>query len=98
VIEILSGPPSVEIQKTGGRLRCGIAMDQLEKINPKHVFAWKMKKLINMVCQETLTTMDEYVTQIKSEDDAKIAAQKIFENVARHDDKLLFINVVLLRN
>jgi hypothetical protein len=57
-----------------------------------------MKKLINMVCQETLTTMDEYATQIKSEDDAKIAAQKIFENVARHDDKLLFINVVLLRN
>jgi hypothetical protein len=28
-------------------------MDQLEKINPKHVSTWKIKKLINMVCQET---------------------------------------------
>ncbi|KAK2442346.1 mechanosensitive ion channel protein [Trifolium repens] len=39
-----------------------------------------------MVRQETLTTMDEHATQIKSEDDVKTAAQKIFENVARHDD------------
>jgi hypothetical protein len=49
-----------------------------------------------MVRQETLTTMDEHATQIKSEDDVKTAAQKIFENVARHDDRLLFINLLLL--
>jgi hypothetical protein len=42
--------------------------------------------------------MGEHATQIKNEDDAKIVAQKIFENVVGHDDRLLFINVVLLRN
>jgi hypothetical protein len=96
VIETLSGPHLVEITTTGGRLRSGITIVQLEKINPKLVSAWKMKKLINMVRQETLTTMDEHATQIKSVDDAKIAAQKIFENVVRHNDRLLFINLVLL--
>jgi hypothetical protein len=46
VIETLSGPHLVEIPTTGGRLRSGITIVQLEKINPKLVSAWKMKKLI----------------------------------------------------
>ncbi|CAJ2644288.1 unnamed protein product [Trifolium pratense] len=98
MIETLSGPPSTEISKTGGMLMNGIGMDQMKKMDAKNVSAWKMKKLINLVCHETLTTMDEHARQIESEDDAKTVARKIFENVDRRGDRLLFINVVLLRN
>jgi hypothetical protein len=41
--------------------------------------------------KKKLTTMDEHATQIKSEDDAKIAAQKIFENVARRNELIRFM-------
>jgi hypothetical protein len=37
-------------------------MDHLKKTNPNRVSALKMKKLIDMVCQETITTMDEHAT------------------------------------
>jgi S-methylmethionine-dependent homocysteine/selenocysteine methylase len=62
VIKTLSGPASEEIRKTDGRLRCGISMDHLKKTNSNRVSALKMKKLIDMVCQETITTMDEHAT------------------------------------
>jgi hypothetical protein len=41
--------------------------------------------------KKKLTAMDEHATRIKSEDDAKIAAQKIFENVARRNELIRFM-------
>ncbi|OIV91266.1 hypothetical protein TanjilG_30488 [Lupinus angustifolius] len=72
----------------------GITIDHLHKLNPNNVSAWNMKRLINMVRHGALTTLDEQIlgsanedenaTQIRSENEAKAAAKKIFQNVARH--------------
>ncbi|KAI9123577.1 hypothetical protein K1719_004877 [Acacia pycnantha] len=70
----------------------GITIDHLHKLNPKNVSAWNMKRLMNMVRNGTLSTLDEQTpdsteddknaTQIRSENEAKAAAKKIFQNVA----------------
>ncbi|KAF7841348.1 mechanosensitive ion channel protein 6-like [Senna tora] len=70
-----------------------ITIDHLHKLNPKNVSAWNMKRLMNMVRHGTLSTLDEQIldsatddenaTQIRSENEAKAAAKKIFQNVAR---------------
>ncbi|KAE9618514.1 putative mechanosensitive ion channel MscS, LSM domain-containing protein [Lupinus albus] len=72
----------------------GITIDHLHKLNPNNVSAWNMKRLINMVRHGTLTTLDEQIlgsanedenaTQIRSENEAKAAAKKIFQNVVGH--------------
>ncbi|PON40309.1 hypothetical protein TorRG33x02_340730 [Trema orientale] len=71
----------------------GITIDHLHKLNPKNVSAWNMKRLMKMVRHGSLTTLDEQIldstheddsnTQIRSEVEAKAAAKKIFQNVAR---------------
>jgi ABC-type multidrug transport system fused ATPase/permease subunit len=71
----------------------GITIDHLHKLNPNNVSAWNMKRLMNMVRHGALTTLDEQIldstaddehaTQIRSENEAKAAAKKIFQNVAR---------------
>ncbi|XP_045802251.1 mechanosensitive ion channel protein 8-like [Trifolium pratense] len=95
VIETLSGPPSAEIPKTGGRLSNGIGMDQLKKMDSNNVSAWKMKKLINLVCEEKLTMMGEHARHIESEDGANTVAQKIYENLDRRDDSFIYHEDVL---
>lgn len=75
----------------------GITIDHLHKLNPKNVSAWNMKRLINIVRKGHLTTLDEQIvdttnedetdTQIRSEVEAKAAAKKIFQNVARRGSK-----------
>ncbi|PKA54009.1 Mechanosensitive ion channel protein 6 [Apostasia shenzhenica] len=71
----------------------GITVDQLHKLNHKNISAWKMKRLMRIVRRGTLKTLDEQIVpgngedesamQIRSEHEAKMAARKIFSNVAR---------------
>lgn len=75
----------------------GITMDQLHKLNQKNISAWNMKRLMRIVRRGTLTTLDEQITQesgddestlqIRSEHEAKLAARKIFNNVAKQGAK-----------
>jgi mechanosensitive ion channel protein 4/5/6/7/8/9/10 len=76
----------------------GISIDKLHRLNQKNVSAWNMKRLMRIVRFGTLTTMDEQIqqatgegdesaTQILSEYEAKIAAKKIFHNVAKPGSK-----------
>ncbi|KAE9609497.1 hypothetical protein Lal_00020250 [Lupinus albus] len=81
----------------------GITIDHLHKLNPKNVPAWNMKRLINMVRHGALSTLDEQIpddsTQgddestkhIKSENQAKAAAKKIFHNVARPGSRYIYL-------
>lgn len=83
----------------------GITIDHLHMLNPDNVSAWNMKRLINMVRNGTLSTLDEQIldspnddenaTQIRSENEAKAAAKKIFQNVARRGCRLFIIKNLL---
>ncbi|XP_041014471.1 mechanosensitive ion channel protein 8-like [Juglans microcarpa x Juglans regia] len=79
----------------------GISIDHLHKLNPKNVSAWNMKRLMRIVRNGTPTTADEQIldatnedgsnTQIRSELEAKAAAKKIFQNVARHGAMYIYL-------
>ena len=73
-----------------------ITIDHLQKLNQKNVSAWNMKRLVNMVRYGNLSTLDEQITEsgedessmhIQSEYEAKMAAKKIFTNVAEPGSK-----------
>ncbi|KAL2254914.1 mechanosensitive ion channel protein 6 [Sesamum indicum] len=79
----------------------GIPIDKLHKLNHKNVSAWNMKRLMKIVKNGVLTTLDERVldssqedeslTQIRSEYEAIAAARKIFRNVAKPRAKLIYL-------
>ncbi|KAK2974309.1 hypothetical protein RJ640_026870 [Escallonia rubra] len=79
----------------------GIPIDHLHKWNPKNISAWNMKRLMNMVRHGSLSTLDEQLLdskkedesakQIRSECEAKVAARKIFFNVAKDKSKYIFL-------
>ncbi|URE30714.1 Mechanosensitive ion channel [Musa troglodytarum] len=79
----------------------GITIDELHKLNPKNISAWRMKKLVRIVRRGTLTTLDERalqgsgeddsLMQIRSEYEAKAAARNIFKNVARPGAKYIYL-------
>lgn len=81
----------------GGGDNKGITIDNLHKLNPKNVSAWKMKRLMYIIRHGSLTTLDEQLqdpkldddkgNQIRSEFEAKLAARKIFHNVAKPGSK-----------
>ncbi|XP_059637231.1 mechanosensitive ion channel protein 6-like [Cornus florida] len=76
-----------------------ISIDYLHRLNQKNVSAWNMKRLMNMVRKGVLSTLDERIQdstgedesslQITSENQAKVAAKKIFCNVAKPDSKYI---------
>ncbi|KAK3015158.1 hypothetical protein RJ639_005304 [Escallonia herrerae] len=80
----------------------GIPIDHLHKWNPKNISAWNMKRLMNMVRHGSLSTLDERILdskkedesakQIRSEYEAKVAARKIFFNVAEDKSKYIFLH------
>ncbi|KAK4759840.1 hypothetical protein SAY87_022971 [Trapa incisa] len=80
----------------------GITLDYIQRLNPKNVSAWKMKRLIKIVRNGALTTLreqidsttcdDESVHLIRSENEAKAAARKIFQNVARPGAKYIYLD------
>ncbi|KAK9749614.1 hypothetical protein RND81_02G138400 [Saponaria officinalis] len=70
----------------------GISIDHLHRLNQKNVSAWNMKRLMNIVRKGVLSTLDEQLEsgvedanalQIRSEEEAKAAAKRVFTNVAR---------------
>ncbi|XWS27394.1 hypothetical protein CRYUN_Cryun26dG0111400 [Craigia yunnanensis] len=79
----------------------GITIDHLHKLNPKNVSAWNMKRLMNIIRHGALSTLDEQIqdsthedesaTQIRSECEAKVAARKIFQNVAKPGSKYIHL-------
>jgi hypothetical protein len=75
-----------------------ISIDQLHRLSQKNISAWSMKRLMKIVRYGALTTMDEQIkhatceedelaTQIHSEYEAKVAAKRIFHNVAKPGSK-----------
>lgn len=71
----------------------GITIDHLHRLNQKNISAWNMKRLMNIVRKGALSTLDEKIqgstgedeamVHITSENQAKVAAKKIFFNVAK---------------
>ncbi|KAK1360560.1 Mechanosensitive ion channel protein [Heracleum sosnowskyi] len=80
---------------------------QLHKLNRRNVSAWNMKRLIKLVRHGALTTLDEHLQglstndqnpstkQISSEHEAKVAAKRIFQNVARRRSKYIYMQDLL---
>ncbi|XP_066327504.1 mechanosensitive ion channel protein 6-like [Miscanthus floridulus] len=94
------GEGSKQLSKEKGE---GISIDALHKLNQKNISAWNMKRLMRIVRFGTLTTMDEQIqqaagqgdesaTQIRSEYEAKVAAKKIFHNVAKPGSKYIYLS------
>ncbi|XP_009776332.1 mechanosensitive ion channel protein 8-like [Nicotiana sylvestris] len=79
----------------------GITIDHLHRLNQKNISAWNMKRLMNMVRNGVLSTLDEKLpqsthedesaVQITSEKKAKAAAKKIFNNVAKPGSKFIYL-------
>ncbi|CAN6253850.1 unnamed protein product [Urochloa humidicola] len=97
------GEGSKQLSKDKGE---GISIDMLHKLNQRNVSAWNMKRLMRIVRFGTLTTMDEQIqqatgegdesaTQIRSEYEAKIAAKRIFHNVATPGSKYIYLSDLL---
>ncbi|KAH7851332.1 hypothetical protein Vadar_009964 [Vaccinium darrowii] len=83
----------------------GIPIEHLHRMNPKNVSAWTMKRLMNRVRHGALSTRNEQVlestngdesaTQIRSEFEAKVAARKIFRNVAMTGSKFIYLEDIM---
>ncbi|XP_078163490.1 mechanosensitive ion channel protein 6-like [Carex rostrata] len=92
---------------SGNKREEGITIDQLHKMNQRNISAWNMKRLIRIVRYGALTTLDERIpliaaeteedssTYILSEREAKIAARKIFTNVAKPGAKYIYLHDLL---
>ncbi|ONK72821.1 uncharacterized protein A4U43_C04F23580 [Asparagus officinalis] len=88
-------------KKESSKQQDAITIDQLHKLNQKNVSAWNMKRLMKIVRNGSLTTLDEQLMneygedesaiEIKSELEAKIAARKIFKNVAKPGSKYIYL-------
>ncbi|RAL48678.1 hypothetical protein DM860_000998 [Cuscuta australis] len=79
----------------------GITIDFLHKLNPRNISAWNMKRLVKMVRHGVLSTLDEQIhctaqkyeaNQIRSECEAKLAARKIFHNVAKPKSNSIYLD------
>ncbi|KAJ8570979.1 hypothetical protein K7X08_037951 [Anisodus acutangulus] len=94
----ISGP----LSKNPDEQNQGISIDHLHKLNPKNISAWHMKRLIKIVRYGVISTLDEQIldtkteddstTQIRSEYEAKVAARKIFRNVAKPRSKFIYLD------
>ncbi|RDX70227.1 Mechanosensitive ion channel protein 8, partial [Mucuna pruriens] len=83
-----------------------MSIEQLHKLNQINISAWNMKRMINIIMHGALfTTLDERILcsdiedepllQITSECQAKVAAQKIFHNVAQPGSQYIFLQDVM---
>ncbi|KAE8653825.1 Mechanosensitive ion channel protein 4 [Hibiscus syriacus] len=87
--------------RTGDKDDQGITIDHLHKLNHKNVSAWNMKRLMNIIRHGALSTLDEQIQhssyedesagQIRSEYEAKVAARKIFQNVAKPGSRFIYL-------
>ncbi|XP_071698229.1 mechanosensitive ion channel protein 6-like [Rutidosis leptorrhynchoides] len=80
----------------------GITIDHLHRLNRKNISAWNMKRLINIVRTGVLSTLDEQLAgatrdedesalQITNEKQAKVAAKRMFCNVAKQGSKRMYL-------
>ncbi|KAI3724544.1 hypothetical protein L2E82_36325 [Cichorium intybus] len=77
----------------------GITVDHLHRLSQKNISAWNMKRLMNIVRTGVLSTLDEQLqgstcdedVQITNEKQAKVAAKKIFGNVAKRGSKRIYL-------
>ncbi|KAE8713614.1 Mechanosensitive ion channel protein 5 [Hibiscus syriacus] len=86
---------------TGDKDDKGITIDHLHKLNHKNVSAWNMKRLMNIIRHGALSTLDEQIQdsafedesarQIRNEYEAKVAARKIFQNVAKPGSRFIYL-------
>ncbi|XP_052151526.1 mechanosensitive ion channel protein 6-like isoform X1 [Oryza glaberrima] len=98
------GGANKQLQKQKSDRHCddGITIDQLHRLSQKNISAWSMKRLMKIVRYGALTTMDEQIkhatgedelaTQIHSEYEAKVAAKRIFHNVAKPHSKHIYLS------
>ncbi|KAI3899503.1 hypothetical protein MKW92_023334 [Papaver armeniacum] len=100
------GSPKVKSGCTNKKLEEGITIDELHKLNQKNISAWKMKRLMNIIRHGVITTIDEHIdgdscdedesaTTIRSESEAKSAATKIFNNVAKPYSKFVHLEDIM---
>ncbi|XP_009630158.1 mechanosensitive ion channel protein 6-like [Nicotiana tomentosiformis] len=78
----------------------GITIDHLHRLNQKNISAWNMKRLTNIVRKGVLSTLHDQLqestdegesVEITSEKLAKVAARKIFNNVAKPGSKFIYL-------
>ncbi|XP_024991448.1 mechanosensitive ion channel protein 6-like [Cynara cardunculus var. scolymus] len=81
----------------------GITIDHLHRLNQKNISAWNMNRMMNVINTSMLSTLDEQLqditgdeedeasVQITSETQAKIAAKRIFSNVAEPESKHIYL-------
>ncbi|KAL0325942.1 UNVERIFIED_CONTAM: Mechanosensitive ion channel protein 8 [Sesamum radiatum] len=99
---VSTGPKSPMFSKVMSKKeeQNGITIDHLHRLNQKNISAWNMKRLMNIVRKGVLSTLDEKIqgsagedeamVQITSENQAKAAAKKIFNNVAKPGSKYIY--------
>ncbi|KAI3730312.1 hypothetical protein L1987_61481 [Smallanthus sonchifolius] len=109
-IENRSGMAEVIVPKRCDKYN-GIRIDQLHKLNQRNISAWMMNKMMKAINTSMLTTVDQQLQDVTSdedenfmntmsEDQAKVAAKKIFRNVAEPGSKYIYLEDLmrLLRN
>ncbi|GKU88648.1 hypothetical protein SLEP1_g2885 [Rubroshorea leprosula] len=74
--------------RKGHKESLDISIDELHQMNPNNVSAWNMKRLMNIIQHGRLSTLDKQIkdsksTEIKTENEAKNTAKRIFENVSK---------------
>ncbi|GLU00275.1 hypothetical protein SLE2022_176530 [Rubroshorea leprosula] len=70
--------------RKGHKKSWDISIDELHQMNPKNVSASNMKRLMNRIQHGQLSTLDKQIKDSKSTvNEAKNAAKRIFENVAK---------------
>ncbi|XP_022140879.1 mechanosensitive ion channel protein 6-like isoform X2 [Momordica charantia] len=81
-----------------------IPVDQLNKLNQHNISAWNMRRMMNIVRNGALLTLDEkilsetkeeYLLQIRSERQAKEAAGNIFRRVSRRGSEFINLDDVM---
>ncbi|KAI3419855.1 Mechanosensitive ion channel protein, partial [Psidium guajava] len=82
-----------------------IPIEQLHRLNQKNVSAGKMKRLMNIIRNGNLSTLDEHIhcsdmkykaaLEIRSEHEAEKAAKRIFRNVVKRGSKCIYLDDVM---
>ncbi|KAF5794276.1 hypothetical protein HanXRQr2_Chr08g0326271 [Helianthus annuus] len=95
------GKTEVTVPKNSDKYN-GIRIDQLHRLNQNNISAWNMNRMMNAINTSMLTTVDEQFQDATSDEDetfmhitsdneAKVAAKKIFCNVVEPRSKYIYL-------
>ncbi|KAM0015156.1 putative mechanosensitive ion channel MscS, LSM domain superfamily [Helianthus debilis subsp. tardiflorus] len=96
------GKTEVTVPKNSDKYN-GIRIDQLHRLNQNNISAWNMNRMMNAINTSMLTTVDEQFQDATSDEDdetfmhitsdneAKVAAKKIFCNVVEPGSKYIYL-------